>query len=81
MIEHNLQPGDVRALGLREFVDVAFGKINWVIAFHVEREAVTLLEAAQCVDALGAEQFAQQVHHARAADSLSRAVTDDLGTC
>ena len=40
VIEDDVQAGDVGALGLRQFVDVAFGEVNRLVARDIEFEPV-----------------------------------------
>ena len=73
--EHDLQPGDVGALRLRQLVDVALEEID--AASGIERDALdAVLEAAHRVHATGAQQLAQQIDQARSADALRRAAAD-----
>ena len=77
-MENDVQAGDVRALGLRQFVDVAFGEINRRVAIHVQNESVlAMLETAEMIDAVGPQQFAQQIHEAGTANAFRRNVADD----
>ena len=60
ILKKNLQAGDVCALGLREFVDVAFGEDDGIVRVGIEGELVrAVFKSAKGIDALGPEQFTQ----------------------
>src|ERR1700683_3569294 len=80
LIENDVQAGDVRAFGLRQFVNVALGEINRRIAFYVQNKFIlALFEAAQMIDPVRPQKFAQQIHEAGTANALRRNVADDSG--
>jgi len=75
-VEHHLQSRDVRALGLRQLVDVALREEDAV--FGVEGESLeSILEAAHLVHAVSAQQLAEQVHQAGATNTFGLDVADD----
>ena len=69
--EHDLQAGDVRALGLRQLVDVALEEDRCRAPASSVDAVDAVLEAAHLVHPAGAEQLAQQVDEARPADALA----------
>src|SRR6185437_3811628 len=59
VVKNHAEARDIGALGLGKFVDVAFGEINWRIAFHIQHKSVfAVFESAKSVHAIRAEQFA-----------------------
>ena len=75
--EDDVQAGDVGALGLRQLVDVALQEVDAVSRSSSVMRLDVVFEAAHLVHPAGAQQFAQQVDQAGAADALGRAVADD----
>ena len=74
----NLQAGDIGALGLGQRVDVAFVERDRLVAVRGDdKVGAGVLEAPEGVHAAGAEQLAEQVHEAGAAEALGGAAADD----
>ena len=71
------EASDVRALCLRQLIHVALEEKNFLVLILIERNALDVVfEAAHLVHAAGAEQFAQCVDKAGAADSFRRHVAN-----
>src|ERR1035438_2588683 len=72
---HHLQARYVRALGLRQLVDVAFEKEDIVRPIHRDPRS-SILEPSHRIHAPGTQQLAGQIHQAAPADTLRRRAAD-----